>query len=149
MQDRKPTRRIVKSEPTPNVENLANVVMGLFVDTNGYVTGQDGRYHRLVWESENGAVPSGWHVHHIDGVKTNNSIENLIALPGNLHTYIHAIQMRDLSRLNRSQIEELLDWHHKGHVFCADSVVLNNGTPVVSAWKYAAKRKTKNSARGH
>ena len=41
--------------------------------------------HRAVWESANGPVPVGWHVHHIDGVTANNSAENLVALSARDH----------------------------------------------------------------
>jgi hypothetical protein len=33
--------------------------------------------HRIVWEQHNGPIPKGMHIHHIDGVKTNNNIDNL------------------------------------------------------------------------
>src|SRR4051812_17324101 len=36
--------------------------------------------HRLVWEQENGMVPPGHELHHIDGNKANWSLDNLIAL---------------------------------------------------------------------
>ena len=33
--------------------------------------------HVLVWEQHNGPIPEGYQIHHIDGDKSNNSIENL------------------------------------------------------------------------
>ncbi len=36
--------------------------------------------HRFVWEQEHGKLPDGWVVHHINGVRSDNRIENLIAL---------------------------------------------------------------------
>jgi hypothetical protein len=33
--------------------------------------------HRYVWEQANGKIPEGFHIHHRDGNKRNNKIENL------------------------------------------------------------------------
>ena len=47
---------------------------------NGYygcTKGKRGFLHRAVWEHNNGKIGKGWDVHHIDGDKTNNAIENL------------------------------------------------------------------------
>ncbi len=41
--------------------------------------------HRYVWERVNGKLPDGWIVHHINGKKDDNRIENLIALPKKNH----------------------------------------------------------------
>ncbi len=42
--------------------------------------------HRYVWEKEKGKIPSGWDIHHIDNVKSNNYIKNLECLPKSEHT---------------------------------------------------------------
>ena len=41
--------------------------------------------HKLVWESANGPIPHGWVIHHLNGVKTDNRLENLAAMPRNEH----------------------------------------------------------------
>jgi len=45
--------------------------------------------HVFVWETINGAKPEGFCVHHIDGTKDNNSIENLILMTHKTHRRIH------------------------------------------------------------
>ena len=45
--------------------------------------------HRDVWEFHNGPIPSGYHVHHIDGNPTNNAPENLQAFPSAVHFAEH------------------------------------------------------------
>ena len=45
--------------------------------------------HRYVWEFHNGPIPPGHHVHHIDGDRTNNQIENLEILRKNIHLSGH------------------------------------------------------------
>jgi hypothetical protein len=41
--------------------------------------------HRLVWEFHNGPIPEGWHIHHKNGNRSDNRIENLEAINGRLH----------------------------------------------------------------
>ena len=48
----------------------------------------DGRHrdeHRVVWEEANGPIPDGYVVHHMNGVKTDNRLENLLAVPRHQH----------------------------------------------------------------
>lgn len=47
------------------------------------------RLHRAVWEHHNGPIPKGYHVHHMDGDRSNNSIENLTLLEGHEHLSEH------------------------------------------------------------
>lgn len=41
--------------------------------------------HHVVWESANGALPGGWVVHHLNGIKTDNRLVNLAAMPRQEH----------------------------------------------------------------
>lgn len=50
---------------------------------NGYVF-----EHILVWESAHGAIPKGWVIHHLNGTKSDNRLENLQALSTRKH---HAV----------------------------------------------------------
>jgi HNH endonuclease len=45
--------------------------------------------HRDIYESVHGPVPSGWHVHHINGQTLDNRVENLAAIEGRLHSSLH------------------------------------------------------------
>lgn len=48
---------------------------------NGYLycwhEGKRRRHHVVVWELDNGPVPRGYEIDHINGVRTDNRIENL------------------------------------------------------------------------
>lgn len=42
----------------------------------------------MVWEEYYGRdVPAGYHIHHINGIRNDNRIENLLALPASEHIY--------------------------------------------------------------
>ena len=55
--------------------------MKLRKDKDGYlvckVNGKAWRHHRLVWTEANGKIPKGMEIHHINGVRDDNRIENL------------------------------------------------------------------------
>ena len=55
--------------------------------------------HILIWEEANkNTLPDGWIVHHINGKKTDNSPENLLAMPREMHTVLHCTgRMHDVS----------------------------------------------------
>jgi len=44
--------------------------------------------HWLVWEKAHPETPKNWIIHHINGVKTDNRLENLIAMPMSEHRLI-------------------------------------------------------------
>jgi len=44
--------------------------------------------HRYAWEQHFGAIPEGYVVHHIDGDKANNSIDNLRCVDLNYHSRV-------------------------------------------------------------
>lgn len=49
------------------------------------------RLHRYVWEYFNGPIPAGCHIHHKDGDKNNNNIENLVLMKHSRHVSLHGI----------------------------------------------------------
>ena len=42
-----------------------------------------------VWKDNHGAIPKGYHIHHIDGNHENNSIDNLICVSREMHAAFH------------------------------------------------------------
>lgn len=56
----------------------------------GYWTSRKGgRLHRYLWQKANGPIPKGYHVHHINGDLSDNSIENLECLSPSDHAKHH------------------------------------------------------------
>ncbi len=58
----------------------------------GYLSRGNRRLHRLIWQKVNGKIPKGFDIHHKDGNKLNNSIENLECIPHREHLSIHMKQ---------------------------------------------------------
>ena len=94
-----------------------------YEDSKGYWLGQeigvDGKPHRIrlhtyVWEKHNGPVPEGYDIHHIDHDKSNNDIENLVAIPESEH---HKLHMAERDKLELTYIMETcarpkaVEWH--------------------------------------
>ena len=94
-------------------------------DTTGYYLNSTirKRMHRYVWEYYNGEIPKGYHIHHVDGDKSNNSIENLRLVEAKkhckAHSVIHAINDYDrmVENLMTNAIPKSKEWHasKEGH----------------------------------
>lgn len=69
----------------PSGENNPNWKGGTTIHRQGYVQVRNGvgRYtmqHRAVWEAAHGPIPERWVVHHLNGIKSDNRLENLQAM---------------------------------------------------------------------
>jgi hypothetical protein len=74
------------------------------------------RMHVVVWEFNNGKVLKGFHVHHIDGNKSNNSIENLKLLSKSEHLSLHAKNLSpDRLAKNKEHMETIRPLTKKWH----------------------------------
>lgn len=73
--------------------------------------------HRLVWESANGAIPNGFHVHHKDRNKANNVLNNLVIIHGNEHVRMHGKMISEDERHKKRSwminnvIPKAAEWH--------------------------------------
>ena len=47
--------------------------------------------HRYVWQQERGELPQGYVIHHLNGLKGDNRIENLCAMPRSEHDTKHIV----------------------------------------------------------
>jgi len=66
--------------------------------------------HTLVWEKYHGPLPEGYVVHHLNGVKSDNRSENLVALPIRIHAQGHkqtTMFIKELRQRIKSLEEEL------------------------------------------
>lgn len=78
------------SEDTKNKIGNANFKTGYYYD-NGYKRmGTKGTpEHRTVWERLRGPIPNGHEIHHINGVRDDNRVKNLMCLSKSEHTRLH------------------------------------------------------------
>ena len=73
--------------------------------------------HRFVWEENNGVIPNGYEIHHIDFNKSNNHISNLIMLSKEEHLEIHSKSLTDQQRqfrrdnMNNVARPKAIEWH--------------------------------------
>jgi len=61
--------------------------------------------HRYIWSQSNGEIPKGWHIHHINGIKTDNRLENLIAIPTRAHC--HQSPLKLLLKKTQQKVQTL------------------------------------------
>ena len=73
--------------------------------------------HRYVWECYKGEIPKGYEIHHIDGNKANNDINNLQCVPKRKHNEIHSRNLTEADRKwrrNNVAIKarpKAIEWH--------------------------------------
>lgn len=69
-------------------------------------------FHRELWISVNGPIPKGHVIHHKDGNRMNNSIENLQCMSHSEHSRLHARERKEELSLNmKNRSEDLHKWH--------------------------------------
>lgn len=62
--------------------------------------------HRKVYENTHGRISDGWHIHHINHIKKDNSLANLIAVPALVHNWAH----EGFTSRNYASREQLEKW---------------------------------------
>ena len=67
------------------------------------VNGKQILEHRYVWEREYGEIPKGWVIHHLNGDKRDNRIDNLMAMPSGYHWSDHQLAVK----LKNKQIKNI------------------------------------------
>lgn len=73
------------------------------------------RLHRYIWEQEVGAIPKGCHIHHIDGDKSHNTLDNLAIITASGHARLHGQEehRKEVGRQNiKKAIQAAPAWHH-------------------------------------
>lgn len=102
---------------------IVNDTTQSFLGENFYLCGnyfqRNGkRLHIAVWTHHNGEIPKGFHVHHKDRNRANNSIGNLELLPASVHMALHqegrCLEFSDNARKAAAEwhgSDEGREWH--------------------------------------
>lgn len=73
------------------------------------------RIHRYVWEKEVGTIPKGCQIHHINGDKSDNRIDNLAIMTASGHQRLHGAEIarKEICRKNimEKAIPAAVEWH--------------------------------------
>lgn len=75
------------------------------------------RLHRYMWMKYYGEIPKGFEVHHKDGDKNNNEIENLELLTKKKHLALHAenipedLKTKWIDNLEKTARPKAIEWH--------------------------------------
>lgn len=72
------------------------------------------RLHRTVWEYYNGTIPKGSHIHHIDGNRSNNNIENLSCISASEHqsSHLNSPERIEISKIAIKRVRpKAAEWH--------------------------------------
>lgn len=83
----------------------------------GWVGKQKMYLHRYIWEKENGAIPNGFIIHHIDGNFNNNEIDNLKLINLSEHLSLHykgySQEYKDekIKMLLELAMPKAIEWH--------------------------------------
>src|SRR3990167_7766325 len=74
--------------------------------------------HRRIWEEEHSTIPKGYHIHHIDGNKFNNSLTNLQLISASEHIKHHQEELSKNPSFIQHRTESLIkareeakEWH--------------------------------------
>lgn len=80
------TRKIIR-----NIKSIENISTNILRLENGYeIDGKSKKsIHRIIYEKHYGCIPIGYVIHHINGIKIDNKLENLIQLPKEYHNLLH------------------------------------------------------------
>lgn len=87
-------------------------------DKSGYVwvyqSGGKRREHHLVWEAACGEILPGHIIHHLNGIRDDNRLENLVMLPRKRHSAILIIEPYRKRILQlEAQVKDLLDIYYQ------------------------------------
>lgn len=98
---------------------------GRSVGIKGYVyivdpaTGKRVLEHKMVWERANGPRPPGHHIHHINGIRSDNRLENLVLMEAQAHIdHHHQPLARWAKKYDRCTQCGTTDSRHYGRGLC-------------------------------
>lgn len=74
------------------------------ITEHGYVLVRGEKQHRLAWEAANGPIPQGMCVHHVNGKRTDNRLENLRLMTVSEHMLLHHAERAGRAETLRAEL---------------------------------------------
>lgn len=110
-----------------------------YASGNGYYKHKGHYLHRDIWENANGTIPAGHIVHHKDGNRENNNLDNLEVVSDIAHRQYHGHEKK--RRLTQDEIEAIKVLKRLGWTIAKIREQLKRSNAVVSDYVHGNTRK--------
>ena len=99
-----------KDKKNKKQKKITRAQVAYYARKAGYEVDEHGNIvHQLVWAKAYGKPSTGWVVHHVNQIKKDNRLENLVAIPETYHGFIHNLMKKDPDYENRFTKEFLME----------------------------------------
>ena len=123
----------------------ASLFKGYYRITSSKEGNHNKKLHRLIWEDHyNKPVPKGYVIHHMNGIKTDNRIQNLQCVKHSLHSKFHRKRV-----VFTDEVKKQISESHKGKIQTREHCLNISKGKNTTGFYRVAKSKSKQYKRGY